>query len=268
MAIAADALGSIVNLDVVRNAGLTQLMQQLTGLDREFTDEEAKRTRYRGADWPADADTMIGMVRLNNIMRLGQEVIAQGIPGDFMECGVWRGGAAILMRAILRGCGVNDRNVWVADSFQGCPEPRPERFPQDRGDPHSGFKFLAVPLETVKANFARYGLLDDQVRFLPGWFKDTLPGPVRQIALLRADGDLYESTWQILTTMYPLVSPGGYVICDDYHNIPSCRKAIEDFRRYERIAEPLRDVDWCAVYWRKGSANVAMPDWEQEAVPA
>ena len=84
---------------------------------------------------------------------------------------------------------------------------------------------LAVPEEEVKANFRRYGLLDDQVRFLPGWFKDTLQdAPIDRIAVLRLDGDLYESTIQALDALYPRVSPGGFCIIDDYLAVKACGK--------------------------------------------
>jgi O-methyltransferase len=85
---------------------------------------------------------------------------------------------------------------------------------------------LAVSLEQVKANFDRYGLLDDQVRFLKGWFRDTLPvAPIERLAVLRLDGDMYESPMDTLVNLYPKLSEGGYVIVDDYGAIPACRQA-------------------------------------------
>src|ERR1700686_3778706 len=148
--------------------------------------------RAEGKDWPADAETMIGRKRLDNIESLVGDVIDRGVPGDLLEAGVWRGGAAILMRAVLRACGDTQRVVWAADSFQGLPRPDATRFPAD-GTYQSLQIDIAVPLEAVKANFARYGLLDDQVRFLVGWFSDTLPSdPVERLAVLRLDGDMYQ----------------------------------------------------------------------------
>src|SRR4029077_16031980 len=103
--------------------------------------------------------------------------------------------------------GVADRTIWVADSFEGLPPPNADEFPVDASEDLSQYEFLAVGLEQVKANFARYGLLDEQVQFLQGWFKDTLPGaPVQQLALLRLDGDYYEPTIQILESLYHKVS--------------------------------------------------------------
>src|SRR4029077_257254 len=172
--------------------------------------------RAVGKDWPADAETMIGRKRLDNLESLVVDVIDRGVPGDLLEAGVWRGGAAILMRAVLQACGDMQRVVWAADSFQGLPRPDATRFPADRS--YQSLQIdIAVPLDEVKANFERYGLLDDRVRFLVGWFADTLPAaPVDRLAVLRLDGDMYQSTIEALDALYPKVSAGGYVIIDDY----------------------------------------------------
>ena len=104
----------------------------------------------------------------------------------------------------------------------------------------------------MKANFDRYGLLDDQVAFVKGFFSDTLArldaGP---FALIRLDGDMYESTYVALESLYPKLSVGGFVIIDDYGAIESCRKAVTDYRTKLRIADPIREVDWTGVWWQK-----------------
>lgn len=211
--------------------------------------------REMGRDWPRFALTMIGKVRLHSLRDLAEAVIADTIPGDFLEAGVWRGGACIFLRGLLKVSGIVDRKIWVADSFAGLPPPNPVLYPADAGDPHHTLTPLAVPLDEVRSNFARYGLLDDQVRFLPGWFKDTLPSaPIERLALLRLDGDMYESTIQTLAALYGKVSPGGVVIVDDYI-LPGCRKAVDDFRRQHGISSPLQPVDGAAVYWRRALAE-------------
>jgi O-methyltransferase len=208
--------------------------------------------RSIGRDWPVVAHTMIGLRRLENIQFCVEDVIANRVPGDLIETGVWRGGAAIFMRAILKAYGVRDRAVWVADSFQGLPPPNPAAYPLDAGDLHHTFSELAISLDQVRANFAAYDLLDDQVHFLEGWFRDSLPasstGP---IAVARLDGDMYESTTDGLVNLYPRVSPGGYVIIDDYGAIPACRQAVDDFRSAHAIADPMIGVDWTGVYWQR-----------------
>jgi O-methyltransferase len=209
--------------------------------------------RQDGRDWPSEAETMIGMERLNNVQLCAVDALQRGVPGDFFEAGVWRGGAAILMRAILAAYRDRTRRVWLADSFEGLPHPDPERYPADAGDRHWELSpYLAVPMDEVKSNFARYGLLDERVRFLPGWFKDSLPSaPVDEIAVLRIDGDMYESTFEALTSLYPKLSAGGYVIIDDYGALPNCKTAVHDFRKMSRIEDEIRAVDWTGVYWQK-----------------
>jgi O-methyltransferase len=207
--------------------------------------------RAEGRDWPSEAETMIGLRRLDNLQQCIERVLSDRVPGDLFEAGVWRGGASIFMRAVLKVYGAGDRKVWVADSFQGLPKPDPRSYPKDRGDRLWTYAELSISLETVKANFARYGLLDEQVEFLPGWFRDTLPNaPVNALAVLRLDGDLYESTMIALRALYPRVSVGGYVIIDDYGALECCRAAVDDFRSEFGIREELLPIDWTGVCWR------------------
>lgn len=211
-------------------------------------------TREVGLDWPppADAETMIGTRRLDNLQRLVTDIVTNDVPGDLVECGVWRGGASIFMRGALEALGDEHRHVWVCDSFAGVPPPDAEHFPADEGVDLSIFPELAVGPDQVQRNFQRYDLLDPRVRLVPGWFKDSLPtAPIEQIALLRADGDLYESTIQILDNLYERVSVGGWVVIDDYGAIEACRKAADDFRRTHGIDDPIETVDWTAVCWKR-----------------
>jgi O-methyltransferase len=210
--------------------------------------------RAEGGDWPPFAHTMIGLKRLDNLQRCVEDVLARGVPGDLMECGVWRGGAAIFLRGLLKAHGVADRRVWVADSFAGVPPPDPVRYPADAGLDLHRHSYLAVPVAQVRDHFARYGLLDERVCFLPGWFRDTLPrAPVERLAVLRLDGDLYESTLDALTALYPKLAPGGYLIIDDYGDIPACRQAVEDYREAHGIREAILDIDGHGAYWQRGS---------------
>lgn len=207
--------------------------------------------RLEGRDLPTLAHTMIGQARLDNLQACAESVLADGVPGDFIETGVWRGGATILMRAVLKVHGVTDRRVWAADSFQGLPAPDVARYPHDAGLDLHRYAELAVPLREVRRNFERYGLLDEQVCFLKGWFRDTLPKlPVPRLALVRLDGDLYESTLDGLSHLYPKLSVGGYLIVDDYA-IPACRQAVHDYRGRHGIEEPIEAIDWSGVYWRR-----------------
>lgn len=208
--------------------------------------------RMEGRDWPAVAHTMIGLKRLDALHFCVQDVLARGVPGDLIETGVWRGGATIFMRGVLKAHGVTDRVVWAADSFEGLPAPDAAKYPADADYNFHAFRELAVSLEQVKLNFQRYGLLDDQVRFLKGWFRDTLPGaPIRSLAVLRLDGDLYESTIDALTHLYPKLERGGYAIVDDYSDVPACKQAVTDYRAAHGITEEIVPIDWSGVFWRK-----------------
>jgi len=222
------------------------------GLKLARSRADRREARARGLDNNPRADTMIGLARLDNIRMCVERVLADGVPGDLIEAGVWRGGAAVFMRAVLAAHGMRDRTVWVADSFAGLPPPDEAACPADRGDRHHEQEWLAVTLDEVKGTFRKYGLLDGQVRFLQGWFKDTLPGaPIERLALIRLDGDMYQSTMDGLAALYPRLSVGGYVILDDWNLIPACRRAIDDFRAREGISEPVLPVDGNAGYWRR-----------------
>jgi O-methyltransferase len=210
--------------------------------------------RNEGKDWPYMAQTMVGSKRLDNLQFCVERVLADRVSGDLIETGVWRGGSTIFMRAILKAHEISDRCVWVADSFQGLPQPDAEKYPTDAGDPHHQFAYLAVSLEQVRTNFQRYGLLDDQVRFLKGWFKDTLPSaPIGRLAIIRLDGDMYESTMDGLVNLYPKLSPGGFLIVDDYGAVPACKKAVHDYREQHGIREEIHSIDWTGVYWRRSA---------------
>ena len=219
-----------------------------TGGDRE--------SREAGRDWPAHphAETMVGLRRLDNVQYCITQALRDGVAGDLIETGVWRGGTTIFMKAVLVALEDRTRKVWVADSFQGLPKPDADQYPADTGLDLTVHPELSASVDEVKANFARYGLLDDQVRFLVGWFKHTLAvAPIEHLAVMRLDGDMYESTMDALTALYPRLSVGGYVIIDDYNNayLEACRQAVSDFRAKENITEPMEEVDWTAVFWRR-----------------
>jgi O-methyltransferase len=208
--------------------------------------------REEGLDWPVFAQTMVGVQRLKSLRACAETVIADGVPGDLIEAGVWRGGASILMRAVLRAHACTDRVVVLADSFEGLPAAAEDDDPLDRQIRWNKFSELAVSEEEVRANFDRYGLLDDQVRFVPGWFKDTMPSLSGHTwSLIRLDGDMYSSTAETLTALYPGLARGGYLIIDDYGAVASCRRAVDDYRRAYGVEEPIQRIDSSGVYWRR-----------------
>ena len=230
-------------------------------VERNLTEEQ---TRAQGRDWPQWAQTMVGARRLHNVRHCVETVLREGIPGDFIETGVWRGGTCIFMRGLLKAYGdPPDRLVFVADSFQGLPPADSAEYPEDapfvlnptaEGASRKGAlvpSLLAIPQSEVQRNFELYNLLDERVRFLPGWFKDTLPTiRDRTWSVVRLDGDFYESTMDGLTNLYPKLSVGGFLIIDDY-SIPACRQAVEDYRTEHGIDEPIKTVDWTGAFWRR-----------------
>lgn len=203
--------------------------------------------RLEGRDWPLFGYTMAGHLRLDNVQKCVEDVLARQVPGDFIETGAWRGGTTIFMRALLKAHGVTSRKVWVADSFEGLPRPKDS----EDGVDLSEVDYLKVSLEQVKENFQKFDLLDEQVEFVKGWFCDSLPNAeVERLAILRLDGDLYSSTMDSLNNLYHKVSPGGYVIVDDYNSWPSCRKAVTDFLSMKSMEPDIKTIDFTGVYWQ------------------
>lgn len=197
--------------------------------------------------------TIIGPVALRNFRYCVEDALRAGVPGDVIEAGAWRGGASVYARAVLRAWGATDRRVWLADSFTGFPERDVAAYPADRRMPAFNEEPLyAVSLEEVQAGFERLGLLDDQVRFVKGWFKDTLPAlSDERWSVIRLDGDYYESTIQALDSLYPNLSSGGWAIIDDYHAFEACRMAVDDYRARHGISEEMIRIDDERVMWRR-----------------
>lgn len=220
---------------------------------RELAPDELE-LRIEGRDWPLHGLTMCGLRRLDDLQRCVESVVTDDVEGDLIEAGSWRGGASILMRAVLDCLGVADRTVWLADSFQGFPPHTPgtSRAYRRTLEPFlAPFEYLAAPLEDVKANLARFGLLDG-VRFVPGFFADTLDGLADQRwSLVRLDADTYDPTLLALECLYPGLSVGGYAVIDDYGALDECRAAVDEYRGTHGVTEPLETVDWACVRWRK-----------------
>lgn len=210
---------------------------------------DGRAVRAAGMDWPPHGLTMVGLTRLDDLQACVEEVVRDGIAGDLIEAGAWRGGAALLMRATLDAHG-DERTVWVADSFQGFPADHAPR----AGDADlRGFDLLAVPEEQVRASFARLGY-ERGVRFVPGFFADTLPALAgERWALVRLDADSYDATREALEALYPGLAPGGHLVVDDYGSFEGCRRAIDEFRAEHGIDAPLQRVDHTCVRWRRAA---------------
>jgi O-methyltransferase len=249
------ARGTELYLDLMKRVLINWVYRDMAnttlGRDLRADPEPWRRSPIEG--WREPCHTMSTVKRLDNVQRCVEDALDRDVPGDFIETGVWRGGMPIFMRAILAARGITDRTVWVADSFRGLPRPDVAHYPADAGFDLEPIAELKISVEQVRSHFDRYGLLDEHVRFLVGWFRDTLPtAPIERLAVMRLDGDLYESTMDALVHLYPKLSPGGYVIVDDYGAFLPCRRAVHDYRAARGITEPILPVDWTCVYWRRG----------------
>lgn len=196
--------------------------------------------------------TMCGDKSIDQLLEAMRTIQAEDIPGDFIEAGVWRGGLPIIMRAFLHEQKILQRKVYLADSFQGLPDELSD--PKDKAahlimDP---IHHLNCSRKQVEDSMNYFGLNDEQVVFLEGWFKDTLKGlSDEKFALIRLDGDYYESTRDAIKYLYPRLSNGGYVIIDDYNLPVGCKKAIDEYRKENGISTPIIKINKQAVYWRK-----------------
>jgi hypothetical protein len=236
------------------------LTNTIFATEPDIDDDEFRFTLLRAEHYVrSSAVSMLPLARFDNMQQCVAAILRDDVPGDLIEAGVWRGGAAIFLRGALKAFGARDRLVWAADSFAGLPEPDADRFPLE-ARAQSGpviqkeYDNLAAGLDEVKRNFAAYGLLDEGVRFLKGWFKDTLPSaPIHALSLIRLDGDFYESTRDGLVSLYDRLSIGGFVIVDDYgeDSWTYCRKAVDEFRAERQIVDPLIAVDSKCSYWRR-----------------
>jgi hypothetical protein len=232
---------------------------------RALTDNRQLRDRAEGKDWPLDGLTMVGLRRLDDLQACVESIVGEGVPGDLIEAGAWRGGASILIRATLDTLGATDRQLWVADSFQGFPLPEDQNSEADRRleSEMSRIGFLAPSLESVRQSFARFGVTEG-VSFLPGFFEQTMTSlRGRRWSLVRLDADTYRATRVVLRALYPGLAQRGYVVVDDYFHpyLPeSCRKAVDEFRAEHGITEPIEQIDWNGARWRKATLPLSESD--------
>lgn len=255
---------ALCDLAGVRTESVTMTIDG-EGVFSHETSAEELEFRATGKHWPRRGLTMVGLRRLDDLQGCVEQLVADGVEGDLIEAGVWRGGASMLMRATLDTLDAIERVVWVADSFSGFPGPEAEELPPDGRRDLSHFDFFSVPLEEVRDNFARFGL-DRGVQFVPGFFHKTMPALAGGCwSLIRLDGDTYEATRATLEALYPGLSAGGYLIVDDYELLPECRRAVDEYREEHGISEPIEPVDWTCARWRRESQPA--PGRRGEVVP-
>jgi len=208
---------------------------------------------------------MTTFIRCKVLWDLCLEQLRRKVPGAFVECGVWRGGSAIVMGVAARKANPVPP-LHLFDSFEGLPEPDANDGVQAAkySDGKAGGKLVSIAkcdasLEYVKsALFGHAGLSPADVVFHQGWFQNTLPAEAKSIgpiSVLRLDGDWYASTKICLEHLYPLLSRDGIVILDDYFLWEGCKKATEEYRQTFGISDPILPIDDECAYWRKTSAG-------------
>lgn len=237
-----------------------------------------------GDKWPpkssCEAFTMVGLRRLDNMQLILEDVIQRNIKGDFMETGVWKGGASIFAASVFKAYQQYDRRVFLADSFDGIPPVNSSLFPIDQNHvgtdkidilkgSHTGgingVKTRCNLFFNIQSNkhykstpngfdMSTVNVMDElekrfevKPEYIVGFFKDSLPqarldGRFKCFSVLRLDGDIYESTWQVLENAYDYLSPGGYVIIDDFGAWIGASNAVWDFREKNKINTPLVQV--------------------------
>jgi len=201
--------------------------------DRDLTPELREAIR---AAHPHTTTQNEAIVSLHDAVR---HVVRTGIPGSFVECGVWKGGSLLVVARALVELGVTDRDLFGFDTFTGMPAPTQEdvRYDGKRGsDPSAMNLHVAPSTDDVRGLVLGTGYPSDRLHLVPGRVEDTIPDAAPgEIALLRLDTDWYESTRHELEQLYPRLSSGGILIIDDYGHWQGARQATDEYlARLER----------------------------------
>ena len=189
------------------------------------------------------------------------QLLQSNVSGCFVECGVWKGGSAAIMGLALQHAN-QKRDLHLFDSFEGLPEPSEADGPSAAAYSSGQSSGKLSPIKRCEADldevqdflFLKTRLNPAHVHFHVGWFQATVPAAaprLRPIALLRLDGDWYESTRLCLEHLYPNVSPGGIIVMDDYWAWEGCRKATDEYRQTHQIITPIIRTGVGAGYWAK-----------------
>ncbi|HAK44962.1 MAG TPA: macrocin O-methyltransferase [Spirochaeta sp.] len=194
--------------------------------------------------------TMTSVERGYSLYKAVDYIVANDIPGDLVECGVWKGGSCMLMALALKELGAAERRIHLYDTFEGMPEPgdndyiawngRPvsEKWKSDQQGLTSNFTDWAVSLENVRENILRTGYPEKNLEFIAGPVEETLNlHTPERISLLRLDTDWYESTKAELEYLYPLLSAQGVLVIDDYGHFTGAKKAVDEY--FETISPSI-----------------------------
>jgi hypothetical protein len=194
--------------------------------------------------------TLTSHERIAALVEAVRYIIRANVPGAIIECGVWRGGSMMAVALTLNELGVNDRDLYLFDTFTHTPPPgendfmngRPARDTYAEEAKHGRYKYL--PLDAVKAALRSTGYPVDRLYFIPGLIEDTIPSSApAQIALCRLDTDWYESTHHELVHLWPRIAQGGVLLIDDYAEFIGCKKAVDEYLADQRLPLLLQRID-------------------------
>ncbi|WP_418301560.1 TylF/MycF/NovP-related O-methyltransferase [Lysinibacillus fusiformis] len=198
--------------------------------------------------------SMTSIDRLYSLYQSVKYVIANEVQGDFVECGVWRGGSSMMVMETLRKLGVTDRDVYLYDTFEGMSEPSDsdidfcgnraeQKWLQSQSS--SVNLWCYASLDDVKSNIEKTSYPMDKIHFVKGKVEETLTESLpEKLCLLRLDTDWYESTYQELLHLYPLLSLNGVLIIDDYGHWQGARKAVNDYFKKYNVKMLLNKIDF------------------------
>lgn len=193
--------------------------------------------------------TMTSVPRLYTLYSSVDYVLKNNIEGDFVECGVWRGGSSMLIAQMLYNRNITDRKLYLYDTFEGMSEPSKYDLAHNGVDANVVYKeeffFCLADLNDVKNNMLKTNFSNDNLVFTKGKIEDTIPArkPSGKIALLRLDTDWYESTKHELIHLFPLVAEKGVLIIDDYGYWQGCRKAVDEYIKDNKLPILLNRID-------------------------
>ncbi len=231
-----------LGFDLVRADGAAgeRLPRDMTGEEREI---------YRRVE----PYTMTSVERVLALSRAVRYVVENGVAGDFVECGVWRGGSAMTVALTLLGVGEAARTLHLYDTFEGMPAPSEKDARYDGAlasdllaeSPRDAPVWAAATLDDVRANMSATGYPQERVRYVCGKVEETIPREApERIALLRLDTDWYESTKHELEHLYPRLERGGLLIIDDYGHWRGAREATDEYFKDARPAPFFHRIDY------------------------
>ena len=246
----------------------SQLIDAIRKCIRAFGVDVVRYPSSRDETLPVDLDdlatesiravsayTMTSPERLFALIQAVRYVAKAGVPGDIVECGVWRGGSMMAAARTLIECGDQTRALYLFDTFEGMSAPTDKDVAidgqsadalltrQDKSDPRSAWCLATI--EDVKSGMSSTRYPTDRIRYIRGKVEDTIPGNApEKISILRLDTDWYESTKHELENLYPRLSPGGVLIIDDYGHWKGAREAVDEYLKTKGIKLLLNRIDY------------------------